>query len=290
MKKIAKAYGKINLSLAITGRRENGYHNLLTVMQSISVYNTITVENTENGLITLTSDDKNLPTDEKNTAYRAARLFLEKAALPENTGLRLHIQKRIPYQAGMGSASADAAGVLAASNELFGSPLSERELISTAASVGADVPFCLKGGCCLAEGIGDILTPIDCCPDCALLIVHPETGMSTPEAYRIFDSLSSPMQPNVADTVSALKSGSIEAVAESCGNVFELCCEVDDVFAIKRELRCQNALAACMTGSGTAVFGIFRERNDAESAERAVSAPNRKILLAFPVKKGVIIE
>lgn len=290
MKKTAKAFGKINLSLAITGRRQNGYHDLLTVMQSVSLYNTITVESTESGLITLTSDDKNLPADEKNTAYRAARLFLDNAALPPKTGLDIHIRKRIPYQAGMGSASADAAGALAAANELFGRPLSEERLLSLAAKVGADVPFCLKGGCCLAEGIGDRLTAIDLCPDCALLIVHPNIGMSTPEAYRIFDSLTSPEQPEVTDTVAALKSGSIEAVAESCKNVFELCCKVDEVFDIKRALYEQNALAACMTGSGTAVFGIFREIKAAERAQKALSDRNWRSWTAFPEKNGVTVE
>lgn len=287
MKKTAKAFAKINLSLSITGRRENGYHDLMTVMQSVSLYNTITVERAEKG-ITLTSDDKNLPTDEKNTAYRAAMLFID--ALNENAGLRIHIQKRIPYQAGMGSASADAAGVLAAANELFGCPLSEKGLLAIAAKVGADVPFCLKGGSCLAQGIGDVLTPVAPCPDCALLILHPDKGMSTPEAYRVFDSLIDPVQPDVKACLKALESGSIEQVAKSCGNVFELCCNIEEVFEIKRALIAQNALAACMTGSGTAVFGIFEDMKAAEQAQAALADKGWKSWLAYPCEKGVIVE
>ena len=289
MKKTAKAFAKINLSLAITGRRENGYHDLMTVMQSVSLYNTITVERAEKGIV-LTSDDKNLPTDEKNTAYRAAMLFLDAAKLNETAGLRIHIQKRIPYQAGMGSASADAAGVLAAANELFGCPLSEEELLAIAAKVGADVPFCLKGGSCLAQGIGDVLTPVASCPDCALLILHPDKGMSTPAAYRVFDSLIDPVQPDVDACLKTLKSGSLEQVAQSCGNVFELCCNIEEVFEIKRALKSQNAINACMTGSGTAVFGIFEDMKVAEKAQTALADKGWKSWLASPCEKGVIVE
>lgn len=290
MKKTARAYGKINLALAITGRRQNGYHDLLTVMQSVSLYNTVEVSENKKGGISLSSDDSALPTDERNTAYRAGALFLELAGLSDSTGLDIYIKKRVPYQAGMGSASADAAGVLAAANSLFGDALPHDALLEAAGRIGADVPFCLEGGCCLAEGIGDRLTKLSPCPDCTLLILHPKKGISTPEAYRRFDELVSPVQPDVEACVSALEKGSLKAVAESCGNMFELCCDIADVFEIKRRLIEQGALAACMTGSGTAVFGIFAEQAKAEAAQKALCRFGWDSWLAEPVSSGVIIE
>jgi len=289
MKKTAKAYGKINLSLEITGILPNGYHSLKTVMQSISLHNRITVERNDSGIITLSSDDKTLPTDRKNTAYRAAELFLE-VLKSDEAGLDIYIEKNVPYQAGMGSASADAAGVLAAANSLFGDILPQAKLLELAAKVGSDVPFCLIGGTALAEGIGEKLTSLPPLPDCGLLIYHPNKGISTPEAYRRFDEMTDPSQPDCVSCISAINSGSLKTIAQSCGNVFELCCDIDDVFDIKKELLKTGALTACMTGSGTAVFGIFENLSQAKAAACIINRPEWRSWTASPVNCGIEIE
>ena len=289
MKTTVKAYGKINLSLEITGLLPNGYHSLKTVMQSISLYNRITVEKNSSGTITLSSDDKALPTDSKNTAFRAAELFLQAADI-KTAGLDIFIEKNVPYQAGMGSASADAAGVLAAANSLFYDILPQDELLGIAAKVGADVPFCLIGGTALAEGIGEKLTDLPALTDCGMLIYHPNKGVSTPEAYRRFDALQDPVQPNCSACADAVKSGLLNAVCQSCGNVFELCCDIGDVFEIKNELLKAGALSACMTGSGTAVFGIFENLSTAEAAKLKINRPEWRSWLAHPVNCGIEFE
>lgn len=286
----AKAFGKINMTLEITGRRGDGYHTLRSVMQSISLCNEIKTFRTEGGGVTLNCDDPALPVDARNTAYRAAQAFLCTAGLPRRSGIFIKLQKRVPYQAGLGSASADAAGVLAACNTLFGQPLRPQELLGMAAKIGADVPFCLTGGTRLAEGIGDVLTPLPQCPDCALLILHPGEGVSTPEAYRRFDTLQNPAQPDAAPMLAALQSGELRRVAAACGNVFEQCCPVTAVADIKAALRDARALGSAMSGSGTAVFGIFAELSDAQRAQAALRPSGWQSWLAKPVDCGVVLE
>ncbi|WMJ83564.1 4-(cytidine 5'-diphospho)-2-C-methyl-D-erythritol kinase [Oscillospiraceae bacterium LTW-04] len=286
----AKAFGKINMTLAITGRRDDGYHTLCSVMQSISICNVVKVFKTEGGGVTLNCDDPALPTDERNTAYRAAQTFLCHAGLPRRSGIFVKLQKRVPYQAGLGSASADAAGVLAACNVLFGQPFSQQHLLEIAAKIGADVPFCLTGGTKLAEGIGDIFTPLPNCPDCTLLILHPGEGVSTPEAYRRFDALQNPVQPQAQPMIAALHSGDLHQVATACGNVFEQCCPVAAVAEMKAALLRAGALGSAMSGSGTAVFGLFADALSAQRAREALLPFGWKSWLANPVNCGVLVE
>ena len=287
--KTAKAFAKVNLTLDITGRRADGYHTLRSVMQSISLCNRVQVTKNNSGAVSLMCDDPALPLDEKNTAYRAAQAFL--AAINQNkTGLLVTVQKRIPYQAGLGSASADAAGVLAACNALFDFPLSQAALLDLGAQVGADVPFCLMGGTKLAEGIGEILTPLPPCPDCTLLVLHPGEGVSTPEAYRRFDALTSPVSSDCRPMLAALAQEDVWGVATSCGNVFEQCCPVQAVAQMKNALTDAGALGAAMSGSGTAVFGIFEDDAAAGAAQQALLHYGWKSWLAHPVSTGVVIE
>ena len=287
--KTAKAFAKVNLTLEITGRRADGYHTLRSVMQSISLCNRVQVTKNNSGAVTLMCDDPALPLDEKNTAYRAAQAFL--AAINQHkTGLLVTVQKRIPYQAGLGSASADAAGVLAACNALFGFPLSQAALLDLGVLVGADVPFCLTGGTKLAEGIGEILTPLPPCPDCTLLVLHPGEGVSTPEAYRRFDALTSPVSPEYRPMLAALAQEDVWGVATACGNVFEQCCPVQAVTQMKSALTNAGALGAAMSGSGTAVFGIFEDDVAAGVAQQALLRNGWKSWLAHPVMTGVLIE
>ena len=290
MKKTVKAYGKLNLSLDITGKLANGYHTICSVMQSISLFNSVTVTANKSGCITLSSNDKTLPTDIENTAYRAATLFLERVTSNEYTGFDIFIEKRVPYQAGMGSASADAAAVLCAANNIFNNPLSEQEISDLALKVGADVPFCLAGGTMLAEGIGEKLTPIAPLVDCAFLIVHPNKGMSTVEAYRKFDKVAEPLPLHGKGCADAIKSGDLKQIAAHCENMFEYCCDIEDVFKIKETLKNAGAFAACMTGSGTAVFGVFEDVKSAEQAQLKIVEPKWRSWIATPVNCGIKIE
>lgn len=285
-----KAYGKVNLSLDITGRLPNGYHTICSVMQSVSLYNSITVSVNNIGSITLASDDKALPTDSSNTAYRAAALFLECISAPKDVGMDIFIQKRVPYQAGMGSASADAAGVLCAANKLFDNALTQNELLELALKVGADVPFCLIGGTMLAEGIGEKLSPIAPLTDCAFLILHPNKGMSTIEAYKKFDNLDNRPPLHGKDSVKAVESGDLKQIADHCKNMFEYCCDIPEVFEIKSALKNAGALAACMTGSGTAVFGLFENEKAAQKAKAVVNRPEWRSWIAMPTNCGTQIE
>ncbi len=284
------AHGKINLTLAITGRQANGYHTLLGVMQSIGLSNRLTLTALPPGepRVTLVCDDPLLPTDRRNTAVKAAEAFLQETAL--SFGLRIDLRKRIPYQAGLGSASADAAGVLAGANALFKEPLSHERLLALAATVGADVPFCLTGGTQRTKGIGELLTPLPALSPCFLVIAKPPEGISTPEAYARFDALKHPLQPDCAALEQALLARELSAVAAACGNAFELCCEIESVAALKAVLLENGAMGAAMSGSGTAVFGIFTER---EKAERVIAVlagqfPTSRFYLTEPADAGIL--
>lgn len=255
------APAKINLALHITGKRPDGFHTLKTVMQSVSLCDIVTVEKTgrEKG-IEIFCTDKNIPTDGRNIAFKAAEAFFNRTNIP-NTGIKIHIEKHIPSEAGLGGGSSDGAAVFAALNRLYGAPLSEEELCSLSAGTGADIPFCIKGGTVLCEGIGEILTPIKPFPDCYIVIGKGEKGISTKEAYNAIDKL--PETTNISfDT--ALFEGSIGKIAENCFNVFEQVSDNDEIKCIKGTMLAGGALCSVMSGSGSAVFGIFTNAVQAE--------------------------
>lgn len=263
------AGGKLNLTLGITGRRADGYHTLCSVMQSIALANRITLTRTDMPGLTLRSDDSALPTDARNTAYRAAAAFF--AAIQAPPQVEIFLEKRIPYQAGLGSASADAAGVLQGLNLLWDKPLAEEQLRSLGLSVGADVPFCLAGGTQLATGIGEVLSPLPPLPDCGLLLLHPGFGVSTPEAYRRYDALPAPLSPNHRAIQQGLDTGNLTEIAGHCGNAFTDCVDSPVIAEMKAALLAVGALGAEMTGSGTAVFGIFPDESHAAAAAERLS-------------------
>lgn len=280
--------GKINLTLAVAGRRGDGYHTLSSVMQSISLCDTVTVRKTARPGVTLLCGDPSLPVGAENTAFRAAEAFL--SAVADAGGVSIELVKRIPYQAGLGSASADAAATLAALGRLFKNPPDPVSMTALAQSVGADVPFCLTGGTQLAEGFGEILTPLPPLPACFILLVKPAQGMSTPQAYRRFDELDRPRQPDAARMTEALRRRNLREIGACCGNVFEQCCPVADVFEIKAGLFAAGALGASMSGSGTAVFGLFETQRQAQMAAVALAASGRGIWIAQPTAQGVTTE
>lgn len=275
------AYAKINLTLDITGRREDGYHLLDTVMQTVSLCDTIEINRTGKQGVRLLCDREYLPTDAKNTACRAAMLFLSHCGL-ENEGVEIHLEKRIPSRAGMGGGSADAAAVLRGLNEMFETNLPDEALEALGAQIGADVPFCVRGGTCRCTGIGEILQPITPMPQCKILICKPPVGMSTPRAYALLDSYPMTHQFATPKMLAALKSGSLRQIGASLGNRFDETMKLMQVKAIKKTMMSSGACGAMMTGSGSAVYGIFEDEAAAATCAELL-ADNGECFITEPV-------
>lgn len=261
------APAKLNLALDVTGRRDDGYHTLRTVMQTIDWCDTVTVDFAVDDAIHL-SCDGGIPADERNIAYRAAALFRERTGRRE--GYTVTVHKHIPAQAGMAGGSTDGAAVLKALNELTGWPLSQAELLTLAAKLGADVPFCVLGGTVLATGIGTKLTPLPPLPDCTFVVVKPEGGVSTPEAYRLLDGATALLHPDVDALCAALRNGDLDDVIPCMGNSFEAPLALPHTADIVAVLKDNGAAHAMLTGSGSAVFGMFKDKTAAQAAAAAL--------------------
>lgn len=274
-----KAYAKINLTLDITGKRADGYHTIETVMQSVGLSDTITILESWPGEIKLETNKGYLPADRKNTAWQAAELFFQRTGI--QSGVRIKIDKAIPGRAGMGGGSADAAAVLKGMNTLFRANLSREALLEMGEKIGADVPFCLVGGTCRCYGIGEKLEPVYPMPKCELLICKPPTGVSTPRAYAMADRYPPARQQYTQRMVSALRTGSIHSVARALNNRFEDTMRLQQVQEIKRIMLVAGALNAQMTGSGSAVFGIFLSRDIARSCAQKLQ-PYGELFLTSP--------
>lgn len=256
------AYAKLNLSLDIVGTREDNYHFLRTVMQSIDIYDTLTIAMCEGDEISLTCDDDELILNEDNSVLKATNQFFDTVGV-KNRGLSVHIEKNIPSQAGLGGASADAAAMLIGLNSLYNTNLSTIELCAMGVEIGADVPFCIVGGTQLCEGIGEIITPAPKLPDCYIVVAKPVGGISTPKAYAKFDSIYGNCNLNIKaneftdNLISSLRTGDLSRVGERIGNVFESLADVKDILLIKEAMLSMGAVGASMSGSGTAVYGLF---------------------------------
>ncbi len=278
-----KAYAKINLTLDVVGKMPNGYHEVKMLMQSVSLADTVTVRKSESGIV-LHCDKEGVPLNEKNTAYKAAKLFLEKSGI--SSGVDITIEKAIPMQAGMAGGSADAAGVLYAMERLFDNPLKTDDLLDIAEKVGADVPFCFLGGTMLALGIGEILCDAPEMPDCYIAIVKPNENVSTASAYALVDSCENLMRPDTDAALKALKKKELKALAKEMRNVFEQATGTEKTLKIKDALVKHGALGAIMTGSGSAVFGVFEDRESAEKAISDSEFSDCETYIATPVKHG----
>lgn len=267
-----KANAKINLSLDIVGTRSDGYHLLRSVMQSVDLHDVITVS-LKSGEIKIICDDKNVPTDRRNTVYKACECFFK--AVNSKSGAIIEIEKHIPSEAGLGGASADAAAVLWALNTLSDEKLTEKELFEVGANVGADVPFCMKSGTALCEGIGEVLTELPPIPDCSILIAKPDVGISTAKAYALFDKSESLQKEYTDEIISAINDSDIHKIAKNLGNAFEALAGVKEIFDIKDIMLSCGAYGSCMSGSGSAVFGIFGSKEKSRICERKLL--NKKI-------------
>lgn len=261
-----KALAKINLGLDVLGRRENGYHDVKMVMQTIHLYDEVILEKTKEPGIHLETNLSYLPVDENNIAYKAAKMLQEEFEIPE--GIRIQLKKYIPVAAGMAGGSTNAAAVLFGMNRMYHLGLTEQQLKDRGVKLGADVPYCIMRGTVLAEGIGEILTPLPPMPRCYVLIAKPGISVSTKTVYEKFDALQDVDHPDIDRLMLGLEQGDLEKVASSMGNVLEgVTIGLYPVIEkIKQVMKQEGALNAMMSGSGPTVFGIFEERKNAKRA------------------------
>lgn len=264
-----KAYAKINIGLDVTGKREDGYHLIKTVMQQVDLYDIVTLEKSEG--ISFETNSGDIPCDDTNLAYKAARIMMEKYGV---AGVHINLDKRIPVAAGMAGGSTDGAAVLKGINELYNLGLTIEELCSVGVKLGADIPFCIKGGCALCEGIGEIMTDVDNKANMFVLITKPNLFVSTPHVYKGLGLPVGPSlgegHPDVDSVISALNKGDTLSVATLMGNYLEkvTAVEHDIINELKKDIMEAGALGSNMSGSGPTVFGIFDDRNRAFMAEQ----------------------
>lgn len=265
-KLMLKSLGKINLGLDVLGRRENGYHDVRMVMQTVYLYDQITLTKTKKPGIALETNLFFLPVDENNLAYRAAKLLMDEFQVKE--GVHISLEKHIPVAAGMAGGSSNAAAVLFGINRMFSLGLSTEELMERGVTLGADVPYCIMRGTVLAEGIGEELTPLPPMPKCYVLIAKPPISVSTKLVYEKLDSHEIEDHPDIDGILEGLQEENLEKIASRMGNVLEKVTieEYPVIAEIKDMMKEHGALNAMMSGSGPTVFGLFDNKEVARAA------------------------
>ena len=262
-----RANAKINLMLDILSRLENGYHDLFMIMQSVGLYDDVTVSTNETKSISVSCNIEAIPRNENNIAYKAAEAFFN-ATDTENCGINIHIEKRIPHAAGLAGGSADGAAVIVALDKIFATNLKEKQFIEIGSKVGADVPFCILGGTMLAQYTGTVLSHLSDLTEKHVIIVKPEQDVSTAKAYAAFDTAERVRHLDTKNMLAAVINNDWKAISDKVANVFEQFIEVTDRTVIKGIMRKHNCLCTCMSGSGPSIFGIFDHENDTEECLR----------------------
>lgn len=287
-----KAYAKINLFLDIEKLRGDGYHNIKSVMQTIDWFDVIQVKKGIYDGIKITSNDKRLPTDSSNIVFRAARAFLNE--LDINEGIDIYVEKSIPVSAGMAGGSADGAATLEALNELYGFPFTTDELVKIGKNIGADIPFCIRGGTKKIGGIGDLMVDTSPMPECIILCAKmPDAGVSTPQAYKELDNIYCDFvgynysREKLDGLIESMAAGDIKEMCENMFNIFEeaIAVEHSSVNQIKSIMKNYGAIKAMMSGSGPSVFGIFENESDAELACKDLKSKGAKAKICHPIAK-----
>lgn len=284
-----KARAKINLGLDVVRRREDGYHEVKMVMQMLRLYDQIDIEKTQESGIFVRSNLSFLPTDERNIAYKAAKVMIDQFGLEQ--GVIIRIEKHIPVAAGMAGGSTDCAAVLYGMNKLFGLRLNQKKLRELGVKLGADVPYCLMRQTALSEGIGEILTPISPLQDCPILIAKPSVSVSTRHVYEHLKLDEQTMHPDIDGIVTALANGDLYGVTDRMANVLETVTvpEHPVIDEIKKQMMASGAVNALMSGSGPTVFGIFDDEEKAKKAceDMKASGLARQIYLTRPFNQKI---
>ena len=280
-----EAPAKVNLALDILGKREDGYHDMKMVMQTISLCDTVTVQE-QSGSFNLCMEGFTPPKGKKTLEQQATEAFFDYIGQPV-PGLCVTIEKNTPAYAGMGGGSADVAALLRILREQYAPQLSGEELESIGFAVGSDMPFCVRGGTALAEGRGEVLTDLTPLPDCTFVVCKPNFGIPTPELFAVVDRAEISEHPDIEGMTAALTAGDLTGVAARLSNVFEFALPVQyhEVFTIKEKLKDLGALNALMSGSGPSVFGIFADPGLAGAAAEVLKRTYAQTYLAKPVRK-----
>lgn len=263
-----KAKAKVNLSLDVLRRRENGYHDVKMIMQTVNLYDDIIVEDADEGinLEVTTIEGVEIPCDESNLAYKAAKLLMDEFNIDK--GVKITINKRIPVAAGMAGGSTDCANTLKGVNELFRLGLSEKELMERGVKLGADVPYCIMGKTALSEGIGEVLTPIENMPQCTILIAKPPINVSTKYVYENLHVETIKHHPDVDTMVEKIKAGDLQGVCSCMENILETVTvkEYPVINELKTFMKENGAVNSIMSGSGPTVFGLYDDEDKAKEA------------------------
>lgn len=282
-----KAAAKINLMLDILKRLENGYHSLFMIMQSVDLFDIVSVEkNTQNKII-IECDKDGVPCNEKNIAYKCSMKFFEYCNI-DDIGVTINIEKNIPMAAGVAGGSADGAAVLYCLNKIYNTNLSQKELCEIGNKVGADIPFSLTGGTAVTLGTGNVIAPVKDLPECYIVLCKPEQDVSTPKAYAEFDALSRVRHLDRVSMIDAVSNADYEKICSLCGNVFEQAVEVPKRPHIKGVMRKSGADACCMSGSGPTVFGLFSNKEKANECYNKLKAKYNQVYICKPVNKGIV--
>ena len=261
-----KALAKINLGLDVLRRREDGYHEVRMIMQTIHLYDKIQIRKLPKPGIEVSTNLYYLPVNENNLAYKAAKLLMDEFQITE--GVHIGLKKHIPVAAGMAGGSSDAAAVLFGVNRMFRLGLSRQQLMERGVKIGADVPFCIMRGTALAEGIGEELTSLSPAPKCPVLIAKPPISVSTRMVYENLKLDESTVHPDIDAVISAIEAGDARTMAEHMGNVLEsvTCVRYPMIVQLKDTMMRYGAMNAMMSGSGPTVFGLFPDRKTARTA------------------------
>ena len=265
-----RALAKIHLGLDVLGKREDGYHELRMIMQTINMYDQLEIEVSQEPGIHISTNLPFIPTNENNLVYKAAKLLMDEFQITQ--GVRVELQKFIPVAAGMAGGSSDAAAAMIGVNRLFGLGLSVKELMERGVKIGADVPYCLLRGTALAEGIGDKLRSLPACPGCYVLIGKPGISVSTKFVYENLHADQLKDHPNIDRMLEAIQWHNLYKLADLMGNVLETVTipKYPVIQEIKDHMKEHGALNAMMSGSGPTVFGLFDDKRTAEQACEAL--------------------
>ncbi|MBQ3265879.1 MAG: 4-(cytidine 5'-diphospho)-2-C-methyl-D-erythritol kinase [Ruminococcus sp.] len=291
MKVIVKAPAKINLTLDIVGRRADGYHDVAMVMQAVSLYDTVTVETTDGegeGIEVCCPAYPDVPCDDSNIVCKAAKAFFQTGIAPKP--LKITIDKVIPTQAGLAGGSSDGAAVVLALNRLFDAGLTMDEMADICARFGSDVPFCLLGGTMLATGTGTTLKKLRAMPACHIVICKPEISVSTAAAYATCDAREPKGFLYTDELIKRLYSRDVRGLSSCLYNEFEQVMELPVINEIKKTMLSRKALGASMSGSGSAVYGIFLDKKKAEKCVNVLREKYNKVFLTQPLKDGCRVE